>query len=500
MFTNFNDFNSIIFLFVFVSPILWASFIYIFFGISQFYNINLSIQSFCYILILVSFVSSLFLLINLNVNLVNFDFLLFINWFNFLNINYTIAIDSISLSFVLLTTFLFPICLAISWTSIQYKKRDFFLILFLTDFFILNFFAINDLFLFFLFFECILIPMYLLIGVWGSNLRKIYASYQLFFFTLFGSIFLLIAILIIHSFLGSLDYFIFHIQNNNYNLNFKLIIFLLMFISFSIKIPIVPFHFWLPEAHVEAPTSGSVILAGLLLKLGAFGLLKFILPSFSDIVLYLTPFLWSICCYSIIYVSFIILRQLDLKRIIAYSSIIHMNFILLGLFIFNKTCLIGGTFLLISHGVVSSALFICIGFLYERYHTRIVLYYKAIVILMPIFTILLFFFILANASLPGTSNFTGELLVFLGIFDYNKLVVVLLLFIGMFYSSILNFWVFNKISFGIINNTLIKYSNDLNSREFTILSLFLFFILLLGYFPNEFISIIKYKLLFLTIY
>ena len=341
--------------------------------------------------------------------------------------------------------------------------------------------------------------MYLLIGIWGSNLRKIYASYQLFFFTLFGSIFMFFAILIIYNIFGTTDFLIIQVYGYKLVNITKILLFLLFFIPFSIKIPIVPFHFWLPEAHVEAPTAGSVILAGLLLKLGTYGLVRFLIPIFNDIIVYLNPFLITIGLYSILYVSIIILRQLDLKRIIAYSSIIHMNFILIGLIILNKNTLIGSIFLLISHGIVSSALFICIGFLYERYHSRIILYYKGLCIIMPIYTIFFFLFILANASLPGTSNFTGEFLVLLGIFTFNKFIVFFLL-LGLFYSAIINFWIYNKMMFGDISKTCIRFSNDLCLRELFVLVWFTFLCLVLGYYPMFFISYLKYYIFMLLIF
>ena len=315
---------------------------------------------------------------------------------------------------------------------------------------------------------------------------------------MFGSIFMLIGILLIYSVLGITDFYLCELYIDTFSFNFKLIIFIFFFVSFSIKVPIVPFHFWLPEAHVEAPTSGSVILAGLLLKLGTYGLIRFLIPLFSEIILYLNPVLYTICIYSVIYISFIIIRQLDLKRIIAYSSIIHMNFILLGLVIFNKATIIGGIFLLLSHGIVSSALFICIGFLYERYHTRIILYYKGVCIVMPIFVLFYFIFIIANASLPGTSNFTGEFLVLLGLFEYNKM-LVFLLSIGLFYSAILNFWIYNKMSFGDIKNSMINFSNDLNLREFLIVLIFFILTILLGYYPMNVISFLKYYVYILLV-
>lgn len=418
-------------------------------------------------------------------------FIFFLNWFNFVNINYSVTLDSLSFFFVLLTVFLLLICVIISWNAIFYKHTYFFLMLLLTQIFIINFFLVTDLFLFFLFFECILLPMYLLIGVWGSNLRKIYASYQFFFFTFFGSIFMFLSILSIYLVYGTTDFTLIQIYAVKLTGIIKLLVCSFFLIAFLIKIPVVPFHFWLPEAHVEAPTSGSVILAGLLLKLGAYGLIRFLIPVFNDIIVFLNPILVTVCIYSIIYVSFIILRQLDLKRIIAYSSIVHMNFILLGLIILNKNTIIGGIFLLISHGIVSSALFICIGFLYERYHTRVLLYYKGICIVMPLYTLFFFIFILANASLPGTSNFVGEFLVILGIFEFNKFLVFFLL-LGLFYSALINFWLYNKMMFGDISRSFLRYVNDISLREITVLLIFTFACLWLGYYPVILIAYFKY--------
>ena len=421
----------------------------------------------------------------------------YFNWFNFLNINYVVNVDGLSIFFILLTTFLFSICILISWNSILYNFKEFCLFLFLSEYFILNFFAVMDLFIFFFFFECILIPIYLIVGIWGSNLRKTYASYQMFFFTIFGSIFMFFSILYIYTILGSTDFFILQTKIHLFDTKEKILLFVFFFLSFSIKVPIVPFHFWLPEAHVEAPTSGSIILAGLLLKLGTYGLVRFLIPLFWNIIEYLSPILFSICIYGTIYISFIILRQLDLKRIIAYSSIIHMNFILLGLLIFNKNALIGGIFLCLSHGIISSGLFICIGFLYERYHTRIILYYKGLCTIMPIFTVYYFIFILANASLPGTSNFIGEFITLIGIFEYNKILAILLI-ITLFYSGITNFWIYNKMVFGDLNlRNYIQKANDLNHREILVLLILIFFIIFNGIYPQSVINIIKFYVYFM---
>ncbi len=410
-------------------------------------------------------------------------------WFKY-TIQYSILIDGLSVSFIILTIFLHTICILISWNLTQFKNKEFYSLLFFAQFCISNFFCVIDFTLFFIFFEAILIPVYLLIGIWGSNLRKIYASFQLFFFTLFGSIFMFFCIIYLYIYFGTTDYLYIYMYINNINLNIRLILFIFFFLAFAIKVPIVPFHFWLPEAHVEAPTAGSIILAGLLLKLGTYGIVRFLIPIFPDIMIFLSPIINSICIFSVYYGCFLILRQIDLKRIIAYSSIIHMNFILLGLTILTKNTLIGSIFLLISHGIVSSALFICIGFLYERYHTRIILYYRGLVIIMPLFIFFLFFFFLANASLPLTSNFTGEILVLLGIFEFNKIISFIII-ITIFYSSIINFWIYNKIAFGNIESTKIIKNNDISIREFSILGILMLISTIMGIYPQKVITFLK---------
>jgi len=477
--------------------ILWFPLIIIFLIQIAFDNLIKSsflLKIFCLFLNIFILIMSFFILKNIYIynqeSEIPYIFLWYHNFWYKYTLQYSILIDGLSISFIILTIFLHTICILVSWNNIQFKNKEFYSWLFFSQFCISNFFCVIDFTLFFIFFEAILIPIYLLIGIWGSNLRKIYASFQLFFFTLFGSIFMFFCIMYLYIFFGTTDYIYIYMYINNINLNIKLLIFIFFFLTFAIKVPIVPFHFWLPEAHVEAPTVGSVILAGLLLKLGTYGLIRFLIPLFADIIIYLSPIINTICLYSAYYGCFLILRQIDLKRIIAYSSIIHMNFILLGLVILTKNTLLGSIFLLISHGIVSSALFICIGFLYERYHTRIILYYKGLVIIMPLFIFFLFFFFLANASLPITSNFTGEFLVLLGIFEFNKIFSLLLIFI-LFYSSIINFWIYNKIAYGNINKSFITYNNDLSFREFIILGLLFIGSILMGIYPNNILKYIK---------
>lgn len=423
----------------------------------------------------------------------------FFNWFEFLNLSYFFIIDGLSISFILLTTLLIPICYLISWTSISYKFSWYCLILVLTEFLLINFFLVSDLFIFFIFFEAILIPIFFLIGIWGSSFRKIYASYLLFFFTFISSLFFLAALVLLYDTFGTTNFLYLQIVlPTMLSFKFQSCLFLLFFIPFAVKLPIVPFHTWLPEAHVEAPTSGSVLLAGILLKLGAYGILRFLIPLFYNLLVYYSPIIYTIGIYSMLHVSIIIMRQLDLKRIIAYSSIIHMNLALVGLFTINFYSLLGSIYVLISHGLVSSGLFICVGFLYERYHQRILFYYKGLITIMPVYGTLFFLFILANASLPGMSSFLSEFFTLYGIFEYNKTLIILT-FASLFLSSIINFIVFNKIMYGTLNVTKIKYYNDLSTREFVVLIILLILILFFGILPTPLINILHFNILSLVL-
>ena len=319
-------------------------------------------------------------------------------------INYIIGIDAISLLFIILTTLLFPLCFLLNWESVKYRFKDFAILLFLLEFFLINVFSCLDLFFFYIFFESVLIPMFFIIGIWGSRQRKIHAVYQFFLYTFFGSVFMLISIIIIYLHIGTTA--IYFIKNFYFSENRQLIIWLGLFLGFSIKVPMIPFHIWLPEAHVEAPTTGSILLAGILLKLGTYGFIRFLIPLFPYALKFFTPFVFVICLISIIYGSFSTIRQIDLKKIIAYSSIVHMNFCIIGLFTNNIEGIFGSFFLMISHGLVSGALFFCIGILYDRYHTRILYYYGGLVQVMPIFSVIFLIFILSNMGFPGTSGFS----------------------------------------------------------------------------------------------
>jgi proton-translocating NADH-quinone oxidoreductase chain M len=412
------------------------------------------------------------------------------------NINYIIGIDNISLFFLNLTTFLILICFLNSWYNISKNVKEFFIYFFFLEFLLINVFLILDLFFFFIFFESILIPIFLIIGIWGTRENKIKAAFKFFFYTFFGSLFLLIAILIIYAEIGSTDFRILNLIKINEKKQYFL--WFCFFLTFAIKIPMIPFHTWLPETHAEAPTAGSIILAGVLLKLGTYGFLRFLLTLFPEASIFFTPLINILSILAIIYISLTTIRQIDLKKMIAYSSISHMGYITLGLFTKTIQGIEGSIFLMISHGIVSSALFICIGILYDRYHTRIINYYNGLVYTMPIFSIYFFFFILANMSIPLTCNFIGEFLILIGIFQKNIIISILATF-GILFTTSYNIWLYNRIIYGKFSFNFFKNFYDLSKREFYILFLFFILILILGLFPNIILNYLHYNISYLIL-
>lgn len=415
----------------------------------------------------------------------NFQYLFKIEWISQFNIHFYLGIDGISLFFIILTTFLIPICMLISYEIVNKNVKEYFILFFILEFCLIISFSVLDILIFYIFFESVLIPMFFIIGIWGSRERKIKASYLFFMYTLAGSLFMFIAIIHLFLTVGTTDYQI--LYYSNYNFSYEKLYFLAFFLSFAVKVPMLPFHVWLPEAHVEAPTAGSVLLAGILLKLGSYGMIRFLVPLFPKATIFFTPYILVLCLISLIYASLTAIRQTDLKRIIAYASVAHMNFIILGIFSLTIQGLEGSIIQMISHGLVSSGLFFSIGCLYDRYHTRFINYYGGLAHTMPLFCIVLFIYVLANMSIPCSSSFVGEILILTGVFEDNTTTAVFAT-IGMFLGGIYSLLFYNRICYGNIQNIYLKIYYDLTYREFLIHLILIANIFLLGLYPKIFES------------
>jgi len=433
------------------------------------------------IITLLIFILSLFLWLFFDNSSILPQFILNLTWLTNYNLNIILGVDGYSLFLILLTTFTIPICILINWYCKPIINKIFILVILIIELFLIIAFSSFDLFLFFIVFEGILIPIFILVGNWGKRLQKIKANYYFFIYTFFSSIFLLFAILLIYNEFGTTNYYI--LTTYILPIHLQYIIWLCLFIPFIVKIPVLPFHIWLPEAHVEAPTSGSIILAALLLKLGLYGILRFLIPICPDANLYFLPLSCTLILISLFYTSLTTLRQTDLKRIIAYSSITHINFATLGLLVFNYQSVQGTIVIIIAHGFVSTALFSLIGILYERTHTRLIDYYSGLAIVIPIFGFFLFFFCFANFGLPLTFNFIGEFLILLGIIQqsFNLLIIII---IGIFFSLIYSIWLFNRVAFGNLKLNYIQNYIDLIRFEFYLLLPLFFLTIYFGVIPN----------------
>ena len=405
-------------------------------------QINLIKQSSLFFSIVI-FILSLYFFVFFDMNTSHYQW--FSSFYYWEGIYYTIGIDGVSLFFVILSTFLIVVCILVNWESVKFRIKEYTILLFILEFFLLNVFVSLDLFFFYVSFEAVLIPMFLIIGFWGSRERKIHAAFQFFVYTFIGSVFMLLAIYFIYLHVGSTNIEI--ISQATFSKNRELFLWLAFFIALGVKVPMFPVHLWLPEAHVEAPTSGSILLAGILLKLGTYGFLRFLLVLFPYGLIYYTPLVFTICLISIIYGSFATIRQIDLKKIIAYSSIVHMNFALLGLFTNDLEGIQGSLYIMLSHGLVSSALFLCIGILYDKYKTRLFMYYGGLVNFMPLFSLFFLSFILSNLGFPGTSSFIGEILVLISVISYNFKIAIFAS-LSMVLCAIYSLWLYNRIIFG----------------------------------------------------
>ena len=414
-----------------------------------------------------------------------FQFVTKLLWIPVLNLNVTLGVDGISLFFLLLTTLLIPLCILISWNSVQANLKGYLIAFLSIELFLIGVFCVLDVLMFYILFESILIPMFLVIGIYGSRERKIWASYYFFLYTLLGSVVMLLSILYIYNQVGTTDYEIL-LTFAFSDLEQKLLWFT-FFLAFAAKVPMMPVHLWLPEAHVEAPTAGSVILAGVLLKLGTYGFIRFSLPLFPQASFYFAPFVYTVSLVGIVYASLTAIRQTDFKRIIAYTSVAHMNVVMLGIFSFNNVGIEGALLQSLSHGFVASALFVIIGVVYERYRTRLVKYYGGLVHTMPLYISIFLFFTMANIGLPGTSGFIGEFLIFAGSFKVNTSVTFFGC-TGMILGGCYALWLFNRIAYGNLKSQYIKQTLDINKREFYIFAPLIFYTIVFGLTPDPYLN------------
>ncbi len=393
---------------------------------------------------------------------------------------YKLGVDGMSMPFVLLTAFLMPISIAASWQSITYRVKDYMIAFLVLETLMLGVFTALDLVLFYLFFEGGLIPMFLIIGVWGGK-RRVYASFKFFLYTLVGSLFLLLAAMAMYGVAGTTDITV--LLKTDFPASMQKWLFLAFFASLAVKMPMWPVHTWLPDAHVEAPTAGSVILAAILLKMGGYGFIRFSLPMFPDASAYFTPLVYALSIIAIIYTSLVALVQEDMKKLIAYSSVAHMGFVTMGLFTMTQQGVQGAMFQMISHGLVSGALFLCVGVVYDRMHTREIAAYGGLVSRMPMYAVVFMVFTLANVGLPGTSGFIGEFLSLVGSFRVNSW-VALLATTGVILSAAYALYLYKNIIFGVLDKPSLQNILDLSPREIAVLAPLVLLTIYYGFHPG----------------
>ena len=430
---------------------------------------------------LVVFILSLFLWLNFPQSN-GFHFLEEVKLFSAIGVSYRLGLDGISMLFVVLSAFLVPICLLASWKSIKIRVKEYMILFLLLETLMIGTFCALDLLLFYIFFEALLIPMFLIIGIWGGP-RRIYAAFKFFLYTLAGSVLFLIAIIVMGYTSGTFD--IRELLEYKFPYYLQLLLWPALFASFAVKTPMWPVHTWLPDAHVEAPTAGSVILAGVLLKVGGYGFIRFSIPMLPEASEYYAPLVFILGVIAIIYASLVALMQKDMKKLIAYSSVAHMGYVTIGLFTFKQEGIDGAIIQMLSHGLVSAALFLCIGVLYDRMHTRMISDYGGIVSNMPKFALIFMVFTLASVGLPGTSGFVGEVLVLIAAYKVNGY-LAFTTGIGMILGAAYMLWLYKRVVFGKLENANLKDINDLDKREYVIFIPIIVGVFWLGIYPESF--------------
>jgi NADH-quinone oxidoreductase subunit M len=405
-------------------------------------------------------------------------------WIPYLNMNYHLGLDGISVLFVLLSTLVTILCVLISWESVKNKTKEFFISLLVMESAMIGVFCSLDMMLFYVFWEAMLIPMYLLIGVWGGP-NRVYAAVKFFLYTLVGSVLMLVGIIVLYLYAGR-TFNILELMTKAYPYKMQLILFWAFFAAFAVKVPMFPVHTWLPDAHTEAPTAGSVILAAVLIKMGAYGFLRFSMPFLPDASRAMTPVMLALSVIAIIYGGVICLAQTDLKRLIAYSSVSHMGFVTLGIFALNIQGMEGGILQMLNHGIVTGALFLSVGIIYDRTHTRVIADYGGVASVMPVYASLFILFTFASIGLPATNGFVGEFLILLGGFKASQWAGVLSasgIIIGAGYML----WLYQRVFFMEVSPK-VEGLPDLNMRELMALMPMVILILWIGIYPNTFLS------------
>ena len=426
-----------------------------------------------------TFVLSLFIWIGFDNGYAGFQMVEKMEWLDS-GISYHMGVDGISMLFVILTTFLMPLCILASWQSVEHRVKEYMIAFLILETIMIGVFCALDLVLFYVFFEASLVPMFIIIGVWGGK-RRVYASFKFFLYTLLGSVLMLLAMMTMFWQAGTTD--ITALITHDFPASLQTWLWLAFFASFAVKMPMWPVHTWLPDAHVEAPTAGSVILAAILLKMGGYGFLRFSLPMFPDASLYFQPFVFTLSVIAIIYTSLVALMQEDIKKLIAYSSVAHMGYVTMGIFTLNVEGVQGAIFQMLSHGLISGALFLCVGVIYDRMHTRDIDAYGGLVNNMPKYAVVFLILTMANVGLPGTSGFIGEFLTLVGVFKVNTW-VALFAALGVILSAAYALWLYRRVVFGALTKESLKDLLDLSGREKAIIYPLVILVILFGVYPS----------------
>jgi NADH-quinone oxidoreductase subunit M len=432
----------------------------------------------------ITFLLSLLIWVNFDSSQPGFQLVERSEWLSGFDIQYYVGVDGISLFLVLLSTLITLVCIISAWDSVHTRVKEYMVAFLVMETFMVGVFCALDVILFYLFFEGILIPMFLIIGIWGGP-RRIYSAFKFFLYTLTGSVLFLVAILVMYLQTGSTEIPV--LISSSYDPTLQKWLWLAMFASFAIKVPMWPFHTWLPDAHVEAPTAGSVVLAGVLLKLGGYGFLRFSLPMLPEASAFFTPFIYTLSVVAVVYTSLVALMQHDMKKLIAYSSVAHMGIVTIGIFTLNPLGIQGSIMQMLSHGVVSAALFMCVGVVYDRIHSREISSYGGLAERMPAYATLFMLFMLAAVGLPGTSGFVGEILVLLGVFQVNSWVAALAA-LGMILGAAYMLWMYRRVIFGGLVQEHLKTIKDLRPHEIAAFAPLAILVLLMGIYPSLFLE------------